>query len=238
MGIKILSYNVHWGLSTFKRVNVTESLATFIHKTHADIILLQELWLPKGELEFILTQTLCEVWPYQACVPTCILPAGNQGNGILSRHKILEWKQIDLSYSKEQERSFIHARLLIEEEARVVSVICTHFGLRRSERHHQADVLLDYVMKEIAPDEALVLGGDFNDWLGEMTKLFRKKWELFEVFKESYGHHARTYPAIYPLFALDRIYVRNLKFDKAEVVTGAGWRGSSDHLPLAVELTF
>lgn len=238
MTLSVLSYNIHFGLSAFKRVNVSSSLSDFIHETKADIILLQELWLPKGELEYLIASTLKEVWPHQICVATCLLPLGNQGNGILSRHKILDWKQIDFTYSKFQQRSFLHARLYLESEAKTISLVCTHFGLKRSERLYQAIKLSEYIEEEIEADEALVIGGDFNDWSGDITKLFASRNGLKEVFKETYGRHAKTYPAIKPFLSLDRLYVRGMSFDKPEVLTKAGWRGSSDHLPLAVHLEF
>jgi endonuclease/exonuclease/phosphatase family metal-dependent hydrolase len=236
--ISILSYNVHWGLSTFRRMDVTESLSTFIHSARPDVILLQELWLPKGNLEYLLAKTLKEVWPHQICVATCLLPQGNQGNGILSRHEIIEWRHIDLSHSKHQSRSFVHARIGVDEGRRALSLICTHFGLKRSERQHQAVVLADYIEQEIDREEAVVLGGDFNDWRGEVTGYFRQRVGLKEVFKEAYGRHARSYPAMRPFLALDRLYIRGLGFDRPRVLKDAGWRGSSDHLPLAVDLTF
>lgn len=93
MSIHVLSYNIHWGLSAFRKVDVSASLSDFIHSAEADVILLQELWLPKGALEYIIVETLKEVWPHQICVATALLPKGEQGNGILSRHSIMDWKQ-------------------------------------------------------------------------------------------------------------------------------------------------
>jgi len=238
VSIHVLSYNIHWGLSAFRRVNVAESLADFIHSSKADIVLLQELWLPKGALDYVIVETLREVWPHQICVATALLPLGEQGNGILSRHPILSWKHIDMSFSKRQARSFLHARLWLEEEQRSLSLICTHFGLSRAERVFQARTVSDYIAREIAAEEALILGGDFNDWRGEMTGFFAEKSGLKEAFKTKNGRHARSFPAIYPLFCLDRIYIRHLEINKAEVLRKADWRGSSDHLPLALDLTF
>ena len=102
----------------------------------------------------------------------------------------------------------------------------------------QARLVGNYIRKDIASDEALVLGGDFNDWRGEITKHFHEHVGLREVFMESTGRHARSFPAIYPLLSLDRMYVRGLGIKGAEVLRKADWRGSSDHLPLAVQLSF
>lgn len=238
MTVNILSYNIHWGLSAFKKVDVAQSLSEFIQSSKADIILLQELWLPKGALEYIIVETLKELWPHQICVATALLPEGEQGNGILSRHPIAEWKHIDMSFTGRQARSFIHARMWIEEEGRFLSVICTHFGLLKSERRHQAMILKDYVKKEIDPGESLVLAGDFNDWNGEMTSYFQQELGLREVFYHSRGRHAKSFPAIYPLLSLDRVYIRGLDIHSAQVLRKADWRGSSDHLPLAVSVSF
>jgi endonuclease/exonuclease/phosphatase family metal-dependent hydrolase len=238
MTINILSYNIHWGLSAFKKVDVTQSLSDFIKTSKADIILLQELWLPKGSLEYVIVETLKELWPHQICVATALLPEGKQGNGILSRHPIADWKHIDMSFSGRQARSFLHARLWISEEAKYLSVICTHFGLLRSERLHQAKTLSDYVKRNIDEGESLLLAGDFNDWRKEMTPYFHEELKLREVFYHSRGSHAKSFPAIYPLLSLDRVYVRGLDIQNAKVLRRANWRGSSDHLPLAVNVSF
>lgn len=238
MTVNILSYNIHWGLSAFKKVNVAQSLSDFIQSSKADIILLQELWLPKGALDYIIVETLKELWPHQICVATALLPKGEQGNGILSRHPIVDWKHIDMSFTGRQARSFLHARLWIEEDAKFLSIICTHFGLLRSERMYQAETLSQYVKNQIDVGESLVLAGDFNDWREEMTPYFHRELNVREVFYHSRGRHAKSFPAIYPLLSLDRVYIRGLDIRSAEVLRRKDWRGSSDHLPLAVNVSF
>lgn len=75
--------------------------------------MLQELWLPTGALEYIIVETLKEVWPHQIRVVTALLPEGEQGKGkgkgILSRHPIVSWKPVDMSFTTRQARSFFHA---------------------------------------------------------------------------------------------------------------------------------
>jgi endonuclease/exonuclease/phosphatase family metal-dependent hydrolase len=48
--------------------------------------------------------------------------------------------------------------------------------------------------------------------------------------------HKPTFPALAPVFALDRVYLRGLQCRSTQVPRGAGWRRWSDHLPLLVEL--
>jgi endonuclease/exonuclease/phosphatase family metal-dependent hydrolase len=47
---------------------------------------------------------------------------------------------------------------------------------------------------------------------------------------------ARTFPALVPWLQMDRIYVRGLKVQKAEVLRGAEWSRLSDHSPLVADL--
>lgn len=238
MTLHVLSYNIHWGLSAFRRSEIAENISKVIHATEADIVLLQELWLPQGAMDFIVVDTLKHVWPHQLCQATVIFPRGEQGNGILSRHEIKHWHHEKLEYQKRQNRSFLHARLWIEAEEKNLSLFCTHFGLLREERVYQAEQLCSYIEREVPADEAIIIGGDFNDWKKEMNGIFEKRVGLRDVFVEKTGLHAKTYPAIFPIFSLDRIYSRGLTVENVRVVREAGWKGSSDHLPLSAELSF
>ena len=47
---------------------------------------------------------------------------------------------------------------------------------------------------------------------------------------------ARTFPALFPFFRLDRIYVRGFRVDSARVMQGAPWTALSDHAPLVASL--
>lgn len=238
MTLHVLSYNIHWGLSAFRRSEIAENISEVIHATAADIVLLQELWLPQGALDFLVVDSLKHVWPHQLCTATVIFPKGEQGNGILSRHPIKFWHHQTLEYHKRQNRSFLHARLWIESEQRNLSLFCTHFGLLREERIYQAEQLCAYIEKSVPADEAIVMGGDFNDWKKEMNTIFQDRARLQDVFVAKTGNYAKTFPAIFPIFCLDRIYTRGLEIEAARVVREAGWKGSSDHLPLSAELSF
>ena len=64
---------------------------------------------------------------------------------------------------------------------------------------------------------------------------------MCEVFEEVNGKPARTFPAIFPLLTLDRIYMRGLKITEVlrlhGEIEGIKWRGLSDHVGLAVKLS-
>ena len=60
--------------------------------------------------------------------------------------------------------------------------------------------------------------------------------QLREVFAEHHGKPARSFPARLPALRLDRIYVRNLKANRPQVLSTRPWSHLSDHAPLSVEI--
>ena len=52
----------------------------------------------------------------------------------------------------------------------------------------------------------------------------------------THGRPARSFPAVFPLFTLDRIYVRGFQVEAAQVLHGSRWRRLSDHAPLIAQL--
>ena len=57
------------------------------------------------------------------------------------------------------------------------------------------------------------------------------------VFVTAYGEHARTFPARFPIFALDRIYVRSARVHAPVVLPRRPWSHLSDHAPLVAEIS-
>jgi endonuclease/exonuclease/phosphatase family metal-dependent hydrolase len=90
-----------------------------------------------------------------------------------------------------------------------------------------------YLQREIPPQQALVVAGDFNDW-GE--RLHQPMAELgLQTFDSV---RLPTFPSRLPLLHLDRIYVRGLRPVSAHVPHGQVWWRMSDHLPLIAEFGF
>ncbi len=235
MRIKLLSYNIHWGLSAFRKKAVENRLVETIIREKSDVVLLQELWLPDDLALLSMLDHLQQEWAHRISGPTVQFAKGLQGNGMLSRYPFLDWSNQPIVCPSSQARAMLHATLQVSENSRL-AVICTHFGLTRKERESQAKQLCDYVEEKIPPQWPLVIGGDFNDWRSELSPYLHRRLGLREAFLSTSGSHAQTFPAIFPLLRLDRVYTRNVEIIQARVVKEAGWHGSSDHLPLAVEL--
>lgn len=233
--LRILSYNIHWGRSAFRRHVIEDRLVQTIIREKCDIVLLQELWFREGEVLRSLLDHLEEEWEHRIIGPTVKFAQGAQGNGLLSRYPIGRWINHPIPHRHFQKRALLHAELLLPGD-RTLAVICTHFGLNGRERQAQAEDLCRFIEAEVESSQALIIGGDFNDWSCTLSRFLAEKLGLKEVFLETKGQHARTFPAIFPLLRLDRVYTRGLIIESARVVHEAGWQGSSDHLPLAADL--
>ncbi|MGH7184327.1 MAG: endonuclease/exonuclease/phosphatase family protein, partial [Nitrospiraceae bacterium] len=107
-------------------------------------------------------------------------------------------------------------------DGHVLQLIATHLGLGPAERRQQVQrVLKGFETKDC------VLMGDMNEWLLWGRSLL---W-----IQAMFGHaqHLSTFPARWPIFALDRIWVRpphsvmQLTVHKSVLA-----RQASDHLPL------
>ena len=130
-----------------------------------------------------------------------------------------------------------------------------HLGLFNGSRIRQTYALIDTVRRSAPDDAPVIIAGDFNDWNNNLSDLLRKTLRVKEVFDELSGQDdrkkpffpgltgkvpkplpARTFPALFPFFRLDRIYVRGFMVNSASVMQGAPWTALSDHVPLVASL--
>src|SRR5690606_37537359 len=113
--------------------------------------------------------------------------------------------------------------------------ICVHLGLRGHHRMLQVELLCRLV-DTLPADAPLVVAGDFNDWRLRAHAVLDRCAGLREAFVATHGRAAKTFPARYPLLALDRIYVRNAEIGAPLVLSNRPWSHLSDHVPLAAEI--
>jgi endonuclease/exonuclease/phosphatase family metal-dependent hydrolase len=106
----------------------------------------------------------------------------------------------------------------------------------------QLERLIEF-LHDASHDGPLLVAGDFNDWragFSGTSKRLREALGLVEVFEGQHGKPARTFPAMLPFLALDRIYVRGLCVEQSArlhgKVNGVNWRRMSDHVGLTVTL--
>ncbi|HET6827503.1 MAG TPA: endonuclease/exonuclease/phosphatase family protein, partial [Ramlibacter sp.] len=92
------------------------------------------------------------------------------------------------------------------------------------------------VRSEVPDNAPLVVAGDFNDWRRRAHDYLWREVGLREIFVTAYGEAAKTFPALFPLLSLDRIYVRNCSVHLPVVLPRRPWAHLSDHAPLAAEI--
>lgn len=223
--LRVASYNIHEGIGG-DRIRDLERVAGVINDLDADVIALQEVHVKFGgkaqrrQLEFLAQAT--KMTPVRGV--TMMRPDGHYGNAVLVRIPILNECLHDLSFSGREPRGVID--LLIETDMGPVRFMATHLGLYPGERRYQVRRLLAWVERAQHP---VVLAGDFNEWFpwGRSAR-----W-LARSFASQSQLSPRTFPARYPLFRLDRIFVSPpLRIVRHDVIDRDLARIASDHLPL------
>ena len=160
--------------------------------------------------------------------PTMIRSERSYGNALLTRFEVECVKRFDLTQAGREPRGAIDARLRAPGGQRLRCVV-THLGLSARERSRQLDVLLG-ILAEDWGDPTLLMG-DFNAW-SPFSRIERTFSRLFGP-----SPRPRSYPASFPLLALDRIWVypsRLLVELRAKDTSVT--RTVSDHLPLLAKV--
>jgi endonuclease/exonuclease/phosphatase family metal-dependent hydrolase len=140
---------------------------------------------------------------------------------------VIATRRIDLTFGSREPRGALDVEL--DAYGTRVRVVATHLGLRPGERRAQVRRILQAVA---ADDNGLtVLLGDINEWLMIGRPL---RW-LHARFGHCRGKP--SYPARFPLLALDRIWVHpRTSLTRFDVRNDAEARRASDHLPVTAEL--
>ncbi len=238
--LRVLTVNIHKGLSAFKRRFVLHELRTAIRAVRSDLVFLQEVEGGSGparaaalgaQYEFLADQ----IWSDHAYGRNAVAQGQDHGNAVLSRLPILHSRNHDLSLPGAEPRGLLHCVLARPAGLPHLHAMCVHLGLTETHRRHQLARLCETVRREVPADAPLVVAGDFNDWRARADGLLAP-CGLTEVFRHARGHHARTFPAQLPVLRLDRIYVRGVAAYRPLPMPHRPWGRLSDHAPLAAEL--
>lgn len=243
--LRVLSYNIHKGFS-LNRKFILKSIRESIRQTQANLVFLQEVqgehktfatkfvdWPTENQLEFLADS----IWPHHAYGKNAIYEDGHHGNGIMSQFPILEFENINITNNRFEKRGLLHAVIDCKNSVKT-HLICVHLDLLEKGRTNQIEKIISRIESHLEPDEPLILAGDFNDWTEKATLKLKTELCLEEVFIRHHGKHAKSFPALFPLLALDRIYYRHLNPSKAQCLTGSPWSQLSDHGALYAEFNF
>src|SRR5919109_3033197 len=214
--LRIASYNVHGCIGTDGKKDASR-IAAVIRELECDTIGLQEV---DYRLDYIAGRLAMQAVPGL----TLLRHDGHYGNALLTRRKVLAVRRHELTHLHREPRNALDVDLEVGGET--VRVIVTHLGLFPGERRYQMRKLLK-LLRETPLSERVVVVGDINEWL-PLGRPVRWMHALL-------GHSPaeRSFPARWPLVALDRVWVRPrdallaLKAHRTPLAQLA-----SDHLPV------
>jgi endonuclease/exonuclease/phosphatase family metal-dependent hydrolase len=243
--LKVMTVNTHKGFTALNRKFILPELREAVRTVGADVVFLQEVlgtharhsrkvhnWPEAPHYEF-LADTM---WPQFAYGRNAVYPKGHHGNAVLSKFPIVHYRNHDVSITGPEKRGLLHCVLRLPGRPSDVHVICAHLGLAELHRQQQLELLCHIVRDEVPADATLIVAGDFNDWRGRAHRILQDGASLLEVFVQAQGSAAKTFPARFPVLALDRIYVRNAAVHAPVVLPRKPWSHLSDHAPLVAEI--
>lgn len=243
---KVLTVNIHKGFTTFNRKFMLHELREAVRAVGADVVFLQEVmgthvkhatrisnYPQTPHYEFLAD----EIWGQFAYGRNAVYDNGHHGNALLSKFPIRSFKNHDVSIAGPERRGVLHCVLELPGRDQDVHAICAHLGLAESHRRQQLNLICGLISREVPADAPLIIAGDFNDWRGRAHDILETGANMREVFVQSTGRAARTFPAKMPVLRLDRIYVRNATAHSPVVLPRHPWSTLSDHAPLAAEIS-
>ncbi|MCD0504134.1 endonuclease/exonuclease/phosphatase family protein [Bordetella petrii] len=241
--LKLLTVNVHKGFTLFNRRFILHELRTALRDARPDIVFLQEVigshhrharrlasWPATSQYEFLADS----LWSDFAYGRNAVYPDGDHGNAVLSRWPIVQHQNHDVSVGSHESRGMLHCVVRHPELDEDLHAVCVHLGLRESHRRVQLGRLCGLV-QDIGQAAPVLVAGDFNDWRRRAGQLLAH-CSMRDVFRSTLGSEPRTFPAQWPLLALDRVYVRNVAGARPVALASRVWRQLSDHAPLAAEV--
>ena len=240
MKLRILSYNIHKGFTSLNRDFVLNQIRAALRASGADVLFLQEVLghahdhLSEDELSIQFEYLADEFWSHYAYGKNAVYHEGHHGNAILSRYPITRWSNTALSDGPCEARGVLKARVQIPGLGREVLLANTHLGLTQRGRDHQVGALVEDLRAEA--ETSWVLVGDFNDWNRRISPRIERELGAEEAFKALHGRYPVTFPSLWPLLSLDRVFLHNINPLTAEVLWRSPWKSLSDHLPLLVEV--
>ena len=219
MRMTFATYNIHRCTGWDGRYD-PERIAGVLKELDADVIALQEVNSPDHSgLELL--NWFSEQTKLRAIAgPTLLHHTGHYGNAVLTRCAEQKIRRVDISPPGREPRDAID--LDLECDHWHLQVIATHLGLKPAERRLQVQELL----KRFGTKHCILMG-DLNEWFLWGRPL---RW-IQQIFGDTPA--LPTFPAMCPVFALDRIWIRPPgTLVSMDVHRTSLARRASDHLPL------
>ncbi len=228
----VACYNIHRGVGLDRRRDL-DRIAAVIEEMEPDVIGLQEVIRATGSPHADQAGYLARRLGMDLVMGmTREFGGGIYGNVVLTRLSIVGSATHDLSHGRRERRGAV--RVDVASDGSLVHIFNCHFGLAFRERRRQMALLGAFIGLSAGLAGPRVLMGDFNEWhlLGPVTRGLRRE------FASPIRRLRRTHPALFPVFALDRIYWDlELEGEGVRAHRSRLAKVASDHLPLVARLT-
>ncbi|MFP5461029.1 MAG: endonuclease/exonuclease/phosphatase family protein [Gammaproteobacteria bacterium] len=197
MTLRVATYNIHKGvvrdLFGLRRVPRIHELRARLHDLQADLVFLQEVqgrhernaqrfehWPVEPQDQFLARSPTLKHSFEVAYGQNATYLHGHHGNALLSRFPIVGLENRDVSDHALEKRGILHC--VVTLQGRQAHCFVVHFGLLARSRERQAQVLIDWIDREVATDAPLIIAGDFNDWRNQLSERFAERLGVQEVF--------------------------------------------------------
>ncbi|MEI7970174.1 MAG: endonuclease/exonuclease/phosphatase family protein [Betaproteobacteria bacterium] len=243
--LHVVTFNIHKGIAPLHGRMAVHELRDTLHAVGADLVFLQEVqglshrsarrhrnWPEAPQYEFLADS----LWSDFAYGRNAVYEEGHHGNTILSRFPIGRWDNEDISQSRFESRGMLHCEIAVPGWGETLHCINVHLGLIGAWRHRQVALLRKRIESLVPPDSPLIVAGDFNDWTRRAGRGLGQALGLSEVFEQTAGRPARSFPAALPILTLDRIYTRGFSVKLAHAHHGRRAGRLSDHVALSALL--
>ena len=187
--ITVATYNIHKAHS-MRGCHLNE-LKNGLKEMGADLICLQEVQdlntkrssatlSEHGDSQVAALQA--NLYPHIAYGANAIYDHGHHGNAILSKYPIQQWRNIDVSDHRLEQRGILHATV-DHPQLGEVHVINSHFGLFKVSRVRQAQALIYHVRESVPKHAPLIVAGDSNDWNLHVHRLLTRELLLQDAIE-------------------------------------------------------
>ena len=225
-----VSYNIHQCVGTDGKCD-PHRIAAVIQETKADFVGLQEVnFNPLGAKKSHQLDYLAEVTGMKAVAGPTIRRADIEfGNALLTSREIVQVRLHDVTVVRRQPRGVIDAEIACD--GKIIRVLVTHFGLALNERRRQGQSLVKILRQQKGNYALTLVIGDINEWRPRGFALY----SLNNLLGKAPAR--RSFPSFFPVFALDRIWVKpRTALMQIRIANNGLTRTASDHLPVLATL--
>jgi endonuclease/exonuclease/phosphatase family metal-dependent hydrolase len=223
--LRIATYNIHGAIGS-DGVFMPRRIADVIAELDADIVALQEVPLGGRDAPDVLPMLHDAADMSAIAGPTLDTPGRRYGNAVLTRLPVRGTRTLNLSFGRREARGALDVD--VASAGGLLRIVATHLGLSARERRAQIASLIAAFDTPALP---VILLGDINEWFVWGYPLRA----LVTHFKAAPA--PRTFPARWPVFSLDRIWMHPVeRLIDVHAHRSALARVASDHLPLVARI--